>query len=124
MRTVDRALSADVLAAKAARLSARLERVRGDLRQVALEREAKTALEDSTVLRLERLGLLGGADPRRLRKELFELAADLSALRELQAWTEARLQEARGTADTDGAGLAEDLRTGSPRARVGEREAV
>ena len=123
---MDIALYADVLAAKAADLSARLERVRGDLRQVALEREAKRALEEPTVVRLERLGLLGGADPRRLRKELFELAADLAALRELQTWTEARLRDARsaGTLDTDQAGLSEDLRTAGRRPRVGEREVV
>ena len=91
MRIVDLALYADVLAAKAARVACELERVRGELRRAAIEREARRALDERTLGRLERLGVVSRADARRLRREVVELAADLSALLALQAWTEAQL---------------------------------
>ncbi len=91
VRTVDLALYADVLAAKAARVSCELERVRGELRRAAIEREARRALDERTFGRLERLGVVSRADARRLRREVVELVVDLGALRALQAWTEAQL---------------------------------
>lgn len=95
MRTVDLALYADVLAAKAASVAAQLERARDALRQAAIEREARRALDEATVARLERLGVLGSCDARASRADALELAATLSALEELQAWVEGRLFEAR-----------------------------
>lgn len=103
MRTVDLALYADVLSAKAARVAAELERTRGALRQAAIEREARRALDPSALTRVERLGVLTRCDARRLRADVIELAADLAALRELQAWTEARLAEAAGAIRPNGA---------------------
>jgi hypothetical protein len=91
MRSIDLALYADELAARAATLAAQLERARCRLRQEALEREARWALDEGTVARLEALGLLGRADPRSLRAEIRELGASLAAVEELQAWVEERL---------------------------------
>ena len=69
MRSVDLALYADELAARAATLAARLERARGRLRQAAIEREARRALDETSVARLESLGVLRrqtrGASARR-----------------------------------------------------------
>ncbi len=96
VRTVDLALYADVLAAKAARVASQLERVRGELRRAAIERDARRALDERTLARLERLGVVSRADARRLRREVVELAADLTALRALQAWTEAQLAASGG----------------------------
>ena len=95
MRAVDLAVYADVLAGRAATLAARLERVRDGVRQIAIERAARRALGGGAAERLERIGALGTADPRALRREAAELAEDLAALEELQAWVEARLFEAR-----------------------------
>lgn len=95
MRAVDLALYADSLAAQASALAARLERARDLLRQTAIEREARRSLEEATVDRLERLGVLSRAEARAQRGEVGELAADLAALEELQAWVEARLFESR-----------------------------
>jgi hypothetical protein len=95
VRAVDLALYADSLAAQASALSARLERARDLLRQAAIEREARRKLEQPTVARLERLGVLSATDARAQRGEVGELASDLAALEELQAWVEARLFEAR-----------------------------
>ena len=95
MRTVDLALYADALAAKASALSAQLERVRDRLRQSAIEREARRALDEATLARLEAAGLLPPTDERAQRAEAAELAATLAALEELQAWVEARLFAAR-----------------------------
>jgi hypothetical protein len=91
MRSVDLALYADELAARAATLAAQLERVRCRLRQEALEREARRALDEGSVARLQALRLLGRADPRSLRAEIRELGASLAAVEELQAWVEERL---------------------------------
>ncbi len=95
MRAVDLAVYADVLAGRAATLAARLERVRDGVRQTAIERAARRALDSASAERLERIGALGTADTRALRREAAELAEDLAALEELQAWVEARLFEAR-----------------------------
>ena len=95
MRTVDLALYADVLAARASAVAAQLERKRDALRQVAIEREARRALGADALVRLERLGVVTVADVRALRAEIAELAADLAALEELQAWVERRLADAR-----------------------------
>ena len=92
MRAVDLAVYADVLAGRAATLAARLERVRDGVRQTAIERAARRALDSASA---ERIGALGTADTRALRREAAELAEDLAALEELQAWVEARLFEAR-----------------------------
>ena len=64
MRSVDLALFADELAARAATLAAQLERARGRLRQAAIEREARRALEETSVARLESLGILRGSRAR------------------------------------------------------------
>ncbi|MEO8290021.1 MAG: hypothetical protein ABI649_03385 [Gaiellaceae bacterium] len=94
MRSVDLALYADELAARAATLAAQLERARGRLRQSAIEREARRALDDGSVARLESLGLLCRADPGEIRAEIKELTASLAAVEALQAWAERRLFEA------------------------------
>jgi hypothetical protein len=95
MRAVDLALYADELAARAATLAAQLERARGRLRQAAIEREARRALDDGLVERLEALGFLCGCDTKRARAEVGELACALAAVEELQAWVERRLYAAR-----------------------------
>ena len=94
MRSVDLALFADELAARAATLAAQLERARGRLRQAAIEREARRALEETSVARLESLGILRGAEPADVRAEIRELAASLGVVEELQVWVERRLLEA------------------------------
>ena len=95
MRSVDLAIYADVLAARASALSARLERERDAIRQAAIEREARRALDPETVVRLEGLRVLTARDDRAARDELRSLAADLAAVETLQAWVEARLFESR-----------------------------
>ena len=94
MRSVDLALFADELAARAATLAAQLERARGRLRQAAIEREARRALDETSVARLESLGILRGAEPAEVRTEIRELAASLGVVEELQVWVERRLFEA------------------------------
>ena len=94
MRSVDLALFADELAARAATLAAQLERARGRLRQAAIEREARRALDETSVARLESLGILRGAEPADARAEIRELAASLGVVEELQVWVERRLFEA------------------------------
>jgi hypothetical protein len=94
MRSVDLALFADELAARAATLAAQLERARGRLRQAAIEREARRALDETSVARLESLGILRGAEPADVRAEIRELAASLGVVEELQMWVERRLFEA------------------------------
>lgn len=91
MRSVDLALYADTLAARASAVVAQLERERDALRQAAIEREACRSLDQATVVRLERMGVLAAPDSRGTRAEIAELAADLGALEELQAWVEGRL---------------------------------
>lgn len=91
MRAVDLALYADALAAKASALAAQLERGRDALRQATIEREARRSLGAETVERLERLGVLRSVDSRAQRADIAQLAADLAALEELQAWVEAKL---------------------------------
>ena len=95
MRTVDLAIFADVLAARSADASARLERARARVRQVAIEREARLELAPQTVRRLEAAGVLVAADLAAARAEVAALAADVRALEELQAWVEQRLFVAR-----------------------------
>jgi len=94
MRSVDLALFADELAARAATLAAQLERARGRLRQAAIEREARRALDENSVARLESLGTLQVTEPADVRAELRELAASLGVVEELQMWVERRLFEA------------------------------
>ena len=95
MRAVDLALYADELAARSATLAAQLERARGRLRQAAIEREARRALDEGLVERLESLGFLRGADTKVARAEVVELASAVAAVEELQAWVERRLYAAR-----------------------------
>ena len=94
MRSVDLALYADELAARSANLAARLERARGKLRQAGIEREARRALDEASVARLESLGLLRQAPPADVRAEIGELTASLAAVEDLQVWVERRLFEA------------------------------
>jgi hypothetical protein len=65
VRSIDLALYADELAARAATLAAQLERARSRLRQEAIEREARRALDEGSVARLEALGLLSKMSPER-----------------------------------------------------------
>jgi hypothetical protein len=95
VRSVDLAIYADTLAARASALAAELERARGRARQAALEREARRALGEETVRRLDALGVLSRAAPGYERGEIAELVASQRALEELQAWVERRLFEAR-----------------------------
>ncbi len=95
MRAVDLALYADILAAKTSTLAAQLERARDSLRQAAIEREARRSIDEATIERLERLGVLSRAEARGQRADIAQLAADLAALEELQAWVESRLFAAR-----------------------------
>jgi hypothetical protein len=95
MRSIDLALYADELAARAATLAAQLERARCRLRQEALEREARRALNEGSIARLETLGILGRTDARALRSEIRELNGSLAAVEALQAWVEARLAAAQ-----------------------------
>jgi hypothetical protein len=98
VRSIDLALFADELAARAATFAAQLERARGKLRQCAIEREARRALEEASIARLESLGLLRRSDPAEIRAEIDELALSLATIEELQAWVEQRLFEAGGEA--------------------------
>jgi hypothetical protein len=75
-------------------LAAQLERARCLLRQEALEREARRALDDGSIARLELLGVIGRSDPRALRAEIRELGDSLTAVETLQAWVEERLAAA------------------------------
>ena len=93
MRRVDLALYADTLAARASALAARLERARDELRQDAIERAARRALDETTVSRLEGLGLLAVRETGAKRANVAALAADVAAVETLQAWVEARLAE-------------------------------
>jgi hypothetical protein len=94
MRSIDLALYADELAARAATLAAQLERARCRLRQEALEREARRALDEGSIARLELLGVLRRSEPRALRAEIRELGDSLAAVETLQAWVEERLAAA------------------------------
>lgn len=91
MRSVDLALFADELAARAATLAAQLERARCCLRQEAIEREARRALGEGSIVRLEALGLLRASHAHAIRMESRELAVSVAAVEELQAWVEERL---------------------------------
>jgi len=95
MRTIDLAVFADLLAGRASTLAARLERARDAVRQAAIEREARRALDEPAIARLEALGVLGPAAVRGLRGEIAALSADLDAVESLQVWVEGRLFEAR-----------------------------
>jgi hypothetical protein len=88
---VDLAVYSDSLAAEHATLSCRLERVRGRLRQAAIEREARAALAPEIIARLQAVGLLGAAGDEVDTVEIAELVRVLGALERLQAWVEAEL---------------------------------
>jgi hypothetical protein len=91
MRSVELAIYADFLAGEAAALAARAERARSRLRQAAIERQARAALDPAEVSLLEERGILGAIDERVARAELAGLEAASSALEQLQAWVEERL---------------------------------
>jgi uncharacterized protein involved in type VI secretion and phage assembly len=93
VRSVDLALYADELAARAATLAAQLERARCRLRQEAIEREARRALGEGSVVRLEALGLIRRSDAHAIRLEIRELAASVAVVEELQAWVEEQLAD-------------------------------
>ena len=88
MREIDLALYADALAGEAASLAARIERERGKIRQVDVERAARRELPPQVVERLEELGLLG---TRGDCEVLADLEEALDAVEALQAWVEAAL---------------------------------
>jgi hypothetical protein len=92
MRAVDLAIYADTLAGEHSALEARAEQARARLREAAIERDARTHLDPTTVKELESLGILGGIDERTARNELRRLARALAAVEELQAWVENRLK--------------------------------
>ena len=85
------AVYADAVAGEVAAVSARVERLRSQLRQAAIERAARRALPDDAVARLEQAGVLRVVDERSVRAELAELQETLAALAQLQAWVEAQL---------------------------------
>jgi hypothetical protein len=116
MRTVDLALYADVAAARASALEARLERARDRIRRAAIEREARRALSPETAARLQEVGLLSASDLRAERREVSELAASLAALRELQTWVEARLADAESEAELMPSATDDRESRGPPRA--------
>jgi predicted transcriptional regulator len=93
VRSVDLALYADELAARAATLAAQLEWARCRLRQEAIEREARRALGEGSVVRLEALGLIRRFDAHAIRLEIRELAASVAVVEELQAWVEEQLAD-------------------------------
>jgi hypothetical protein len=95
MRSVDLALYADELAARAATLAAQLQRARCRLRQEAIEREARRALDEGSVARLEALAVFHRRNVRELRAEIGELSSSLEAVGELQVWVEERLAVAQ-----------------------------
>jgi uncharacterized protein involved in type VI secretion and phage assembly len=95
MRSIDLALYADQLASRAATLAAELERARCRLRREAIEREARRALDEGSVARLDALGIFQRGHSSALRSEIRDLSASLVALEELQAWVEARLAAAQ-----------------------------
>jgi hypothetical protein len=108
MRSIDLAVYADSLAAEAASLAARLERLRGRLRQAAIEREARAALPAEVVTRLHALGLLAAGDGPDAAAELDKVRLDLAAVERLQAWIEAQLQgdsAAREPEENEAAGI-------------------
>jgi hypothetical protein len=80
VRSVDLALYADELAARAATLAAQLERARCRLRQEAIEREARRALGEGSVVRLEALGLIRRSDAHAIRLEIRELDASVAVV--------------------------------------------
>jgi hypothetical protein len=94
MRSVDLAVYADALAGEAAAVAARAERLRARLREDAIEREARLALDQPTVARLQQLGLLVPLQEG-AREELRTLEESLAALEELQAWIERKLSVER-----------------------------
>jgi hypothetical protein len=63
--------------------------------QEAIEREARRALGEGSVVRLEALGLFRRSDAHAIRLEIRELAASVAVVEELQAWVEERLAAAR-----------------------------
>jgi hypothetical protein len=95
VRAVDLAIYADMLAAEHAALEARAEQARSRLREAAIERDARANLARKTVAELEATGILGGTDEEAARRELRRLTKALSALEELQAWVESRLERER-----------------------------
>lgn len=94
MRTVDLAVLADTLAARAAVLSTRIERARQRVRQSELEREARRDLPAETVATLERMGMLERRPAEPDARDAAAAALQLEALRALQAWVESRLRAA------------------------------
>jgi Spy/CpxP family protein refolding chaperone len=94
VRSVELAIYADALAGESASLAARAERARSRLLRAAIEKRARDELTETTVERLEALGLVGSIDERATKAELRELESALDALEELQAWVEAELAEA------------------------------
>jgi hypothetical protein len=95
MRSVDLALYADELASRAATLAAELERARCRLRREEIEREARRALDEGSVARLDAVGVFHPRGSSALRSEIRDLSASLAALESLQAWVEARLVAAQ-----------------------------
>jgi hypothetical protein len=102
VRSVDLAIYADTLAARASDLAAQLERARGRVRRAAIEREARGALAEETVTRLEAVGLLRCPEARDECGVIADLVANLHALEELQAWVERQLADL--SADAAGRG--------------------
>jgi hypothetical protein len=100
MRSVELAIYADLLAAEAAALAARLEQARSRLRQAAIEDEAAAALPPAVVGRLRALGVLGGGGEVAGAAEIQRVTLDLDAVLKLQAWVERELRAGQERAVT------------------------
>jgi hypothetical protein len=101
MRSIDLALYADELAARAATLAAQLERARSRLRQEAIESGARGALDEGSVARLESLRVPHRHDVGELRAEIGELSTSLTALEDCRRGSRNRFaapQEERSAA--------------------------
>jgi hypothetical protein len=93
MRSVDLATWADSLAGQAVRIAARIERGRAEIRQAAVESEARAVLPGPVVARLDSMGVLAqpGTGIELAQAQVVELLEDLRAVELLQAWVEQRL---------------------------------
>ena len=101
MRAVDLAVYADTLAARSSTIASQVERARARLREAAIEHEARRALGEQVVARLQPLGLFADLDAAEHGRYVQELTESLRALEQLQVWVEARLallgrEDARG----------------------------
>src|SRR5262245_7882784 len=111
MRAADLAVLADVLEGEAHSLAVRLGAVRRRLREAAIEHEARRALPEEAVRRLEALGLLAVRDVEKDAAEAREIETSLAALGLLREWVRCELETAASErAASDRAAAALDAR--------------